>query len=324
MQKRTKSSTPFEIGVLLLPAFSNHCLANVIEPLRAVNFLSGEIRYRWRYFGLQDGEVRSSSGLTVRVDSALDRAEGGDYLFVMPSYDVRTHDTSVCHRALRSARKRFVHLVGLDTGSWLLAGAGLLDGRRATIHREEQIALAERFPEVSVLPDRVVEDGDILSCGGALTSFELVLRLIEQHFGALMRLEVGALFLDGSTEVPGTGPTPTGPTPLPGRTAEAAMALMLRRIEAPVRIEEIAAELGISRKALEQRCRARYGISPRALYRAVRLREVRRLVETTVLSVAEIAVRCGYGDPSAMTRAFRMEFGLPPRALRAQRDLSQG
>ncbi len=319
MQKITKSAPPFEIGVLLLPAFSNHCLANAIEPLRAVNYLSGEIRYRWRYFGLEEGDVRSSSGLTVRVDSALDRAEGGDYLFVMPSYDVQTHDTPACHRALRSARQRFAHLVGLDTGSWLLASAGLLDGRRATIHREEQIALAERFPEVSVLPDRVVEDGDILSCGGALTSFELVLRLIEQHFGALMRLEVGALFLDGSTEAPGTGPTP-----LPGRTAEAAMALMLRRIETPVRIEEIAGELGISRKALEQRCRARYGISPRALYRAVRLREVRRLVETTVLSVAEIAVRCGYGDPSAMTRAFRLEFGLPPRALRAQRDLSQG
>ncbi|WP_119840556.1 GlxA family transcriptional regulator [Pseudooceanicola algae] len=319
MQPRTKSRNVVEVGVLLFPAFSNHCLANAVEPLRAVNSLSGETRYRWRYLSLDGGEVASSSGLTVRVDSALDRAAGGDYLFVMPSYNAPTLDTPACRLALRGARKRFARVAALDTGSWLLAGAGLLDGRRATLHREEQIALAERFPEVEVLADRVVDDGDILSCGGALTSFELVLGLIERHHGALMRLEVAALFLDGSTDAPGT----LAP-PLPGRTAEAAMAIMLRHIETPLPIDRIATDLGISRKRLESRCRLRYGIRPRELYRALRLREARRLVEGSSLSVAEIAVRCGYGDPSAMTRAFRLDFGMTPRALRAQRDQKVG
>ncbi|WP_254871597.1 GlxA family transcriptional regulator [Pseudooceanicola sp. HF7] len=311
MQEAIKSTEPRELAVLLFSSFSNYCLANAVEPFRAVNNLTGQACYRWRFVGLEAGEVTSSSGMTVKVE-ALDQARGA-YLFVMPSYDVQAHDGPDCQRALRQARGRFGAVAGLDTGSWLLASAGLLEGRRATIHREEQIALAERFPEVQVLPDRVVDDGDLLSCGGALTTFELALALIERHQGAVMRLEVAALFLDGDMEA--------GAGPRPGRSAEAAMALMLRRIEAPLPVEAIAAELGLSRKSLEQRCRARYGIGPSQLYRAVRLREARRLVENTILSVAEIAVRCGYKDASAMTRAFRVEFGLPPRALRARREL---
>jgi transcriptional regulator GlxA family with amidase domain len=197
-----------------------------------------------------------------------------------------------------------------------LASAGLLSGRRATIHRDEQIGLSEQFPDVDVLADRVVDDGDILSCGGALTTFELTLNLIEKHHGALMRLQVAALFLDGDTSVQGRANPPK-----PGRTAEAAMALMLQNIEAPITIEQIATGLRVSRKRLEQLCQKRYGIGPQRLYLAVRLREARRLVEDTRLSVAEIAIRCGYLDSSAMTRAFGKEFGRSPRTLRTERDL---
>lgn len=311
VQSPPKSAAPIEIAIMLFPDFSNLCLANAVEPLRAVNRIAGRACYRWRYLGLDAQEVTSSSGLTVRLDGALSRSEGGDYLFVMPSYEVRRHDTPACRRMLRAARGRFARLAGLDTGSWLLASAGLLDGCRATIHREEQVALAERFPEVDVSAARVVDDGDILSCGGALTTFELVLGLIERHQGALTRLEIAALFLDGATDRPGPA------APRPGQTAEAAMAVMLRHIETPLPLREIAARIGLSQKRLEQRCRARYGIAPQELYIAVRLRAARRLVETTALSVSEIALRCGYADPSALTRAFRRAFGQTPRSLRS-------
>lgn len=312
MQTAPNSSAPREVAVLLFPSFSNHCLANAIEPLRAVNRLSGRTCYRWRFVALDPGEVASSSGLTVKVEERLSTVSG-DYLFVMPSYDVQSLDTPAMRRALRSARARFGCLAGLDTGSWLLAAAGLLDGRRATIHRELQIALAEEFPAVEVLPDRVVMGDAVMSCGGALTTFEMVLDLIERHHGAIRRLEVAALFLDG-------GALAQGAVPRPGRTAEAAMALMLSHIETPLSVDQLAAQLGMTRKRLERLCKARYGIGPRELYRAVRLREARRLIEETRLTVTEIALRCGYADPSAMTRAFGASFGETPRALRARLD----
>lgn len=316
MPERKKFQTCLDIGILLFPEFSNLCLANAIEPLRAVNTLGGARRYRWHFLSLEGGPVASSSGMTIQVDGALSRHGSGDYLFVMPSYGFRDFDTPACHRVLRAARGRFGRIVGMDTGSWLLAGAGLLSGRRATIHWDEQIAMAERFPDVEVRGDRVVDDGDILSCGGALTTFELILDLIERHDGALMRLEVAALFLDGDAT---RGDRPAEPL-RPGQTPEAAMALMRRRIEEPMKIGEIAAALGLSRKLLERRCMERYGIGPRRLYLALRLREAQRLVGMTGMSVAEVAARCGYADAGAMTRAFRREFGITPRELRLRRD----
>lgn len=310
-----EAEAPIDLAVLLFPAFSNHCLANVIEPLRAVNTIRGRICYQWRFVSLSEAEIISSSGLPVRVQTTLDQVERGDYLLIMPSYGMLELDTEACRGALRRARRRFTHLVGLDAGAWLMAGAGLLDGRRATIHRDGQILMAEHFPDVQVLTDRVVDDGDVLTCGGALTSFELALDLIERHQGALTRLEVAALFLYRRMDAPNAGAPPA-----PGDAAEAAMSVMANHIEAPLRVDQIAAKIGLTRKRLEQKCRARYGIGPQELYRLIRLREARWLVETTSLSVAEVAVRSGYADPSAMTRAFRRQFGATPRAVRERRD----
>jgi len=305
------SEPPRQVVVLLFKAFSNHCLANTIEPLRAANNLSGRTLYQWQYLSLDGAPVASSSGLVVQTGGALSDHPGGDYLMVMPSYDFLTHATVDCARALRAARKRFRTLVGMDTGSYLLAHAGLLAGRRATIHWDEMNTLSERFPEVEVVEDRVVDDGDILSCGGTSTAFELSLDLVERHHGAMLRLEVAALFMHGESR-------PDSPL-RPGQIPEAGMSLMRRAIETPLSIEEIAGRLGLGRKAFEKRCRERFGIGPQRLYLATRLREAKRLIEQTTISVAEIAARCGYADASAMTRAFRREFGTTPRALRQGR-----
>ncbi|MDS9469315.1 helix-turn-helix domain-containing protein [Paracoccus sp. MBLB3053] len=311
MQNEKYSRGPRKVAVLLFKSFSNHCLANAIEPLRAANNLSGRNLYAWQYISLDGRPVASSSGLTVQSEGALSDHAGADYLFVMPSYDFHSHATVQCARALRAARSRFGTLVGMDTGSWLLASAGLLSGRKATIHWDELTNLSEKFPDVNVSDDRVVHDGNILSCGGTTTTFELILDLIERHHGAMLRLEVAALFMYGESR------------PLPalrsGSVAEAGMSLMRRSIETPLPVAELAAKLGLNRRSFGQRCMDRFGVGPRRLYLATRLREAKRLVEGTTMSVAEIATRCGYRDASAMTRAFRKEFDATPRDLRKRR-----
>lgn len=313
MQSRKNSDEPISIAILLFDSFSNHCLANAVEPLRAANNLSGRKLYEWCFLSLEGGAMTSSSGLTVQVDAALAACAGSDFLFVMPSYDFELRVSESCNRALRAARSRFKTLVGMDTGSWLLASAGLLAGRRATIHWDELDHLAESFPDVEVLEDRVVHDGDIRSCGGATTTFEFSLDLIEEHYGAMLRLEVATLFMHWETVRPNEKLRP-------GQVPEAAVALMRRTIEGPLSIDALARQLGLSRKVLEKRCLSRYGVGPGKLYLATRLREAKRLLERSGISVAEIAARCGYRDTSAMTRAFRREFGVTPRSLRASRD----
>jgi transcriptional regulator GlxA family with amidase domain len=312
MQNSKTSSGCRDVGVLLFDSFSNHCLANAIEPLRAANTLSGKSLYRWTFLSVDGAGVVSSSGLPVQPALPLARHDGGDLLFVMPSYGFRSHANTSTLRALRSAGGRFRTLVGMDTGAWLLAAAGLLAGRRATIHWDEMTALAERFPDLDVRDERYVIDGNRITCGGVTTTFDLVLDLIEAHHGAMLRLEVAALFVPGETRFAGGRVHP----PTRRRGVDLAVAAMRRNLETPLPLGEVAAVAGLSQRGLEAAFRGALGLTPQAVYRGLRLREARRLAEGTTMSVAEIAARCGYADASAMTRAFRQEFGLSPREFR--------
>lgn len=312
VQITQKPSPPRSIGVLLFPSFSNHCLANAVEPLRGANTLSRRALYEWRFLSLDGAAVASSSGLGVQPQGRLTDHPGGDILLVMPSYDHQRYATPATIRALRAAAGRFRTVVGLDTGSWLMAAAGLLDGRRATIHWDELEAFAERFPEIDVTADRFVIDGDRVTCGGTTTTFELMLHLIEREHGAMLRLEVTALFMHGEAD-----PRADPPIRLPrDRLVQAAVSIMRRHIEAPLPIGAIAAHLRLGQRRLEAHFARETGMSPRTVYTALRLRQARLLAERSTLGVAEIATRCGYADASAMTRAFRREFGLSPSALR--------
>ena len=295
-------------ALLLYPGFSALCLANAVEPLRAANMLSRRMLYRWRFLSPTATTVQSSSDMPVQTEAL--QGQTGDFLFVMPSYG--DHDTGTGRRQLRAAAKRFQTLVGLDTGSWLLAAAGLLDGHRVTSHWDMLDALEETYPDLTVTRARFEIDGNRASCGGATTTLDLMLHLIELHHGATLALEVAALFMYGE-QPPMAQPDRLLPN---HQVLRAAAALMRRNIENPLRIGEIAQALGFSQRALELTFQAQTGQTPARLYRAIRLAEARRRVETTRESIAEIATRTGYDDPTAMTRAFRAEYGDTPSALR--------
>lgn len=293
------------IGVVIYDRFSNLCLANAVEPLRAANDLLGREAYVWHVLTPDGQPVVSSSGLPVAPSGSLGSASGGDMLLVMPSYGHLALASGVA--ILRTAAARYQVLCGLDSGSWLLAAAGLLDGRAATIHFELFDAFTERFPAVAARRERWVDDGDRLSSGGAVATYELMLHVIGQAHGTALTTEIAALFLQGD---------PPGPGARAGRIVTRALASMEAHVEAPLSIAEIAAQAGCRQRELEARFAGALGTSPRTAYARIRLGAARRLLRDGTLPVAEVAVRCGYADASAFARAVRREFGVPPRALR--------
>ena len=296
---------PTQISILLFDRFSNHCLANVLEPLRAANDLSSQQVFEWNIVVLGGQRVRSSSGLRLEADAQLADMRG-DILMVMPSYGFLTHANVTSSRALRAAARRFDILAGLDTGSWLLAEAGLLDGYRATIHWGELDRFSERFSDIDVQKEAVIYDRDRITCGGASTAFALAMQMIEKQHGAALRLRVEHLFSGAYAQRPVRR----------GGIAARAVDLMRAHIEEPLPIAQLAQQLGRSQKHLEQQMLARLGAAPQVIYRRIRLERARQLSLDTTISVAEISVRCGYQDASAMTRAFRSEYGTTPQALR--------
>ncbi len=307
------SAAPQKIGVLLFEKFSNHCLANAVEPLRAANMILRRQVYDWRFLTPGGSAVTSSSGLHVAPHGRLGDEGAGDLLFVLPSYAYRDHASPTIARSLRAAAARYQVLAGFDTGTWLLADAGLLDGRRATIHWEEIAAFQEHFPEVTTERARFVTDGNRLTCSGAMAAFDLVLRLIGDRHGEALALDVAALFMQAGNSDGRVIPDRRYSAPV-----SRALTMMQEHLEEPLPIPLLARRLGRTQRNLEGRFRADLGASPQAVYKRLRLGLARKLVEETDQTIAEIAVRSGYADASAMTRAFRREFGASPRAMRHQ------
>lgn len=303
-----------KIGVLLFDQFSNHCLANAVEPLRAANSYLGRDAYEWEFLSLSGSPVTSSSGLPVTPERSLSASGSGDALLIMPSYGARDLAIPSYAKPLRSAARRYNVLAGMDMGSWLMASAGLLSGHRATIHWDELEDFGEAFPDISVSRDKFVTDANRWSCGGAMTAFDLMLQMIGQTHGQALRLEVAALFRFDNVTRKSDNPGLRAKSQL----VTAAVAIMRDRLEDPVTIRDLAQTLGCRQQQLEALFSAELAASPRTVYRRLRLSAARRYAQQTRLSIAEIAVRCGYIDPSAMTRAFREEFATTPTKLRAE------
>ncbi|MEM8592715.1 MAG: helix-turn-helix domain-containing protein [Pseudomonadota bacterium] len=298
-----------QITVALYSNFSNLCLANVLEPLRAANDLSGKKLFAWQVVTLNGKPARSSSGLEVVSHGRLADARG-DLLITLPSYGFLSHASQANRAALRSAKRRFSNLAGFDMGSWLLADAGLLDGYRATVHWDEIDAFSETFPEVKAERERYLWDRDRLTCAGASAAFDVMLDLVEDAGGAGLRVDVALLFIQ-----PGAAGRPGAPG-VGSRKVARLLDLMGAHLEEPMALSSIAAHAGLSLRGLERLTREHLSTSPAALYRRLRLLRARKLAQETDMAVTEIALRTGYADASAMTRAFRQEFGLSPRALR--------
>lgn len=295
---------------LLFDGFSNHCLANAVEPLRAANMISGKSLYRWSFASLSGAGIVSSSGLPVTPHAALEQV-AGDLLLVMPSYGFLGYCQPPLRRALRRAEARFEGLATLDTGSWLLAYAGLLDGYQATIHWEEFAAFADGFPQVQAVRQRYTLDRDRITCSGATAAFDLVLELITRAHGPALALEVGQIFM---TRLPESSILYEGV--VRDRLVRRALMIMRDNLERPYRISTLSKALGCSQRKLEQQFRRDLGATPQRLYRRLRLSHIRKLLQETDLGIAEIALRSGYENVSAMTRAFRGEFGMTPSAMR--------
>ncbi|WP_170574182.1 GlxA family transcriptional regulator [Ruegeria atlantica] len=298
-------------NILLFNGFSNHCLANMVEPLRAANTLSRQSLYEWRFYSLDGKAVQSSSGLIVTPHGAL-QDQCGEILVVMPSYGYLALDTRETIRALLSAARHHAQLAGLDTGSWLLARAGLLDEYRATIHWDELSRFEETFPSVEAVQERFVIDGNRLTCSGAMAAFDLASALIRRDHGPLLSIEVGHLLMSRGVADPYALPLKSEDT-----LVNRALAVMQANLETPLSIRDVARKIGCSQKRIEMRVQAELRTTPQALYRRLRLNLARKLTEETEQSIAEIASRCGYENASAMTRAFKAEFGRTPTAFRS-------
>jgi len=303
------------IGIVLVPDFALASFSMVIEPLRVANRLSGKTLYTWSLLSEPGGQVRSSAGIELLTESlAGSSGQTFDLAVVCAGFHPERHRSAAIFSWLRRHRRLGREIGAVSTGTFMLAGAGLLDGHRCTVHWDYRGALLELFPDLDVVDELFVIDRGILTSAGSIAALDLMLRLIADQQGLAFSKAVGEQFLHSS----GRPAAAHQRSDLIHRlgTAKPMVIEAVKRMESvldqALSPAEIARDLGISQRQLERQFRQQLGRTPLAYHRDLRLDQARRLLSQTTLPVIEIAISCGFGSASHFARLYRQRFGQLP------------
>lgn len=296
------SPKTLRVNILLFEAFSNMILACLMEPLRVVRD-EHRVDISWTLLAANDCPVRSSSGLSLAPDRSLAKAMPSDMLIVVGGDRFRTEATaSRTRRALRLTQKADI-VIAADTGAWLLAAAGYLNDRQATLHWQLLSEFAEAFPEIRTTHAPYAADGRWMTCGSAAGAMELVLQEIARRFGAAARFDAAAMFLNAprlsAGKDTGFGEIPTHPNAHVRRVLD----LMSTSVDAPLTLPDVAAAAGLTLRTMARLFEAELGMSPGKSYRHIRLARARELILQQGMSATDAAVLCGFSCAASLKRA---------------------
>lgn len=302
--------------VIVTPHFNLAATTGFIDPFRAANYLEGRGRYQWRLVSAGGGLVEASNGLTVMTDAVADITRRPDFAVISSSWAPETHAAPGVTGALRRWERQGATVVGLDTGAFILARAGLLNGRKATVHYEHFDAFEEMVPEAEPSLDLFVVDGPCVTCCGGAAAVDLALHLIARRHGPALSNASARYVFHQSARPLGEPQNPSGSEPLGVAAPPAlrhAVAIMEAHLEETITIPEICVRIDLSQRQLERIFQQFVRKSPRRYYSDIRLDRARGFVTQTTLPLGEVAIACGFSSQVHFSRAYRARFGMAPR-----------
>lgn len=306
------------VGFLVVPRFALMSYAAAVEPLRAANLISGKPLYRWWHAAPGGKPVMASNGLAILPDIGVGTDRNVDMLFVCAGGNPATFSDKPVFAWLRRLARRGVTIGGISGGPYILARAGLLDGRRITLHWEHQPAFSEAFPDIAVAPSLFEIDGNRITCSGGISALDMMVSLIERDHGRQLAAAVGDWFLHTHIRE-GMGPQRMDLRIRLG-VADEKLLRVLRRMECSIEAPEPRAELarvgGVSVRQLERLFRRHLGHGIHRQYSSMRLERARQLLRETALPVLDVAVATGFSSSSQFARAYKRSFGEPPSRTR--------
>ncbi|WP_155368458.1 helix-turn-helix domain-containing protein [Catellatospora vulcania] len=283
--------------------------------------LVGEIfsgRFAFDVCAAQPGQVRTDLGLAVQVDAGLDRLAEADLVIALPGSRFRETPAAVAD-AFRAAAARGATVASHCVGAYVLAEAGLLDGRRATTHWRFAAEFAERYPAVQLATDVLyVDEGPVVTGAGAAAGLDMCLHLIRREFGAAAANDVARELVipphrDGGQAQYVTAPVPDG---FEDERLGAVLAWARANTHRRLTVDELAARALTSRRTFLRRFADATGSTPHAWLLAQRLNRAEELLEASDLPVEEVARQVGFGSAAALREQFVRRRGVPPRTYR--------
>jgi len=307
------------VGFLLIPGFALLSYAAAIEPLRAANQLAGKTLYRWWHAAPLDKPAIASNGAAILPDFKFgSNDDRPDLLMVCAGGNPASFSDRRTFAWLRKLAGHGVIIGGVSGGPVILAKAGLLSGRRCTVHWEHLPALQEAYPNIELTRSLFEFDRDRITCSGGVAGLDMMVALITRDHG----FELGAAVSDWFLHAPAREGAMPQRMDLRFRLGVAndklllALRAMESNVEAPLSRQRLADLAGVSLRQLERSFRGHLGRGVHEHYLAVRLARSRQLLRETSLSILEVALAAGFASGSQFSRAFKQAFGLSPRDAR--------
>ncbi|WP_055557359.1 GlxA family transcriptional regulator [Streptomyces sp. NBRC 110028] len=268
------------------------------------------------------GPVTTDADFPIMVERGPEALAEADTIVVPASHGLGPVQeegrlTAPLAAALAHARPG-VRWVSICTGSYVLAAAGLLDGRPATTHWSSADHFQRLFPAIAVDPDVLfVDDGDVLTSAGVASGIDLCLHLVRRDHGTAVANEVARSSLVPPHRDGGQAQYVRRPVPAPQQaTTTAARAWALGRLDRPLTLRDLAAQESMSVRTFTRRFREEVGVSPGQWLTRQRVERARQLLEDTDLSVDQVARDAGFGTPASMRQHLQAALGVSPTAYR--------
>lgn len=306
------------VGILLLPDFAMMSYACATEPLRAANRLSGRTLYVWRHYSVDGAPVPASSGVPIPVEGRVGDDASLAALLVCAGGNPGGFTHSPTFAWLRHLARRGVTLGGISGGPLVLARAGLLAGRRSTIHWEHLPAFAEEFPLLDVTGTVFEIDGDRMTSAGGVAALDLMIEWIGRRHGLALAADIGDWFLRSELRAGGAAQrmSPRDRFGVTNPKLTRVLVQMEANPVAPLDRRALARIAGVSLRQLELLFAHHLATTIGRHALGLRLDRARRLLTQSALPVIEVSTSCGFRSASHFARAYRARFGIAPSAER--------
>lgn len=282
-----------------------------------------ELAVPWYQFAVcsaDKGVLRAAGGIQVRVRKGLKTLDRADTIVIPGWRDADEQPSQTLLNKLRSAYTRGARICSICSGAFVLAEAGLLDGRRATTHWRYVDKLATRYPSIKIEPQSLyVDEGQILTSAGSAAGLDMFLHLVRLDFGAAVANSVAQRLVIPSHRDGGQAQYLPRPVPLDGRgRLGRLMQYVQANLDSPHTVSDLAGWASMSPRTLQRQFRDSVGLSPLEWVTRQRIALAKDLLEASNAPISEIVTQTGFNSVESFRRQFRRIAGTSPSAYRTQ------
>ena len=310
----TEVKSPRRFVFVLIENFTLLSFSSALDALRIANRMSGKNLYEWIFIGENEEVVSCSAGTQFKLDNSLIELHRDDTLLLCGGTQIQESTTKKLIGWLRREARRGLVIGGLCTAAYPMAKAGLLDGKKATIHWENQDSFAEEFLEVELTKTVFVCDGNRYTTAGGTSSIDLMLKIIADEHGEELANAVADQMIYSSIRTDQDTQRLSVPTRIGVRHPKLSKVIQMMEIniEEPISPSILARDVGMSTRQLERLFRRYLDRSPKRYYMELRLQKARNLLMQTDMSVINVALACGFASPSHFSKCYRAHYDTTP------------